>query len=85
MATVTGTPKLELEITLKISEGELQALNALVGYGNDAFIKTFYEKLGKVYMREHEGHMRSFMDGIRKQAPAILHNVEAARKAYRNN
>jgi hypothetical protein len=37
-------------VHLTLTEEEARALVGLQVYGDDAFIKTFYEKLGKTYL-----------------------------------
>jgi hypothetical protein len=54
----------------------------LAGYGDDAFIKVFYEKLGKSYMQAHEGGLRSFLVSIRESIPGHLDRVDEARKIF---
>lgn len=75
-------PKLDLKATLVLEEEEVRALDALVGYGDDAFIKAFYEKLGRAYMEKHEEGLRSFLITIRKSAPAVLHDMNRVRDAF---
>lgn len=65
MATITGKPNIDLRVTITIDEAEARALDALVGYGDDAFIKAFKEKLGECYIRDHEVGLRKFFQDIR--------------------
>lgn len=67
--------------TVALSEGQLRALDALAGYGADAFFKAFYVKLGKHYMQPFERDMRELFDLIRKQVPPALQGITEARKA----
>uniref|UniRef100_A0AAU6VZ03 Uncharacterized protein n=1 Tax=Pseudomonas phage Arace01 TaxID=3138526 RepID=A0AAU6VZ03_9VIRU len=85
MAQITQQPKVEVTTQFTVSELELRALDALAGYGDDAFIHAFYEKLGKAYMQKHEAGLRSFLKSIREIAPGIIHRTDAARKAFNNN
>lgn len=82
MAKITELPVVSVTATFTVSEGELRALDALAGYGDDAFIETFYEKLGKTYLQPHELHLREFLKSIRSMAGPILSRVSAARKAF---
>ena len=50
MAQITQKPTVTLDLNFRVTEAEARALNALVGYGDDAFIVAFKEKLGKVYL-----------------------------------
>ncbi|MHC4179286.1 MAG: hypothetical protein ACYSWU_17370 [Planctomycetota bacterium] len=63
-----------------INEVEARALDALAGYGDNAFIEAFYEKLGKAYMRNHEDGLRSFLTTIRDVVTPAIGMVDDARK-----
>jgi hypothetical protein len=39
--------EVSLTLSLTLGEGEARALEALAGYGTDAFLEVFYEKMGK--------------------------------------
>lgn len=82
MATIVGKPKIELLVTIALSEQEARALDALVGYGDDAFIKAFYEKLGEGYMRDHEAGLRSLFTSVRSQLPGWLGRIDMVRKSF---
>lgn len=82
MAQVIGVPTVELKLSLRLDEREARALDALVGYGDDAFVKAFYEKLGKAYMEQHEGGLRSLFESVRQQMPGWLSRADRAREAF---
>jgi hypothetical protein len=65
--------------TFTIDEEESRALDALAGYGDDAFIKAFYENLGKAYMEKHEAGLRRFLKTIRDVTNPALAAVDDAR------
>ena len=79
MAKITATPKLGVETSFTIDESEARALDALAGYGDDAFIKAFYETLGKGYMEKHEAGLRKFLTSIRDVINPSLYQLEQAR------
>lgn len=83
MASIVAKPTIELRVTFALSESEARALDALVGYGDDAFIKVFYEHLGKAYMENHEVGLRSLFKSTREVLPGILSMTDNARKAFR--
>lgn len=62
--------KIELNLTcdftatLKLSETELKALDALAGYGTDEFLKCFYTHMGKSYLGPHEQGIRTMFEKI---------------------
>lgn len=68
--------KVEITATLELDEGQLKALNAMVGYGDNAFLKAFYVKLGKAYMQPFERDLRSLFANIRQNVPHALREIE---------
>jgi hypothetical protein len=53
-----------VDFTQTFSEVEARALEALVGYGIEPFLKVFYEHMGRAYMQPHEQGLRSLFDSI---------------------
>ncbi len=82
MAKFVQSAKVELNLVLGVGEDEARALDALAGYGDDAFIKAFYEKLGSAYMEKHEKGLRSFLVSLRRDLPSILSSAGTARAAF---
>jgi hypothetical protein len=74
-------PRVVVETTMVLSEDEVAALEALAGYGTEEFLRVFYERLGKNYLRPHEAGLRSLFATIRRDAPTILHGAKKARAA----
>ena len=77
---ITPRTKVEFSGELTLSEVELRALDALVGYGVEPFLKVFYEKLGKAYMQPHEAGLRSLFKAIGEGVHPQLSRIDAARK-----
>ena len=82
MAKIGMRPKIELELTLIITEEEARALDAMAGYGDNSFVNAFYERLGKAYMERHEAGLRSFLKSCRELIPGPLSRADAARKTF---
>lgn len=82
MAEIVQRPKVEVTATMLFSEVELRALDALVGYGVDPFLKVFYEKMGKHYMQPHEAGLRSLFESISKAVPGILSRTDDAHRVF---
>ena len=82
MAEIIQRPKVEVSATMSFSEPELRALDALVGYGVDPFLKVFYEKMGKSYMQPHEQGLRTLFESIRESVPSILRRADDARAVF---
>jgi hypothetical protein len=79
---IVGRPTVKLIVEFSITEEEARALNALALYGDDQFIKAFYDKLGRTYMERHEEGLRSFLKGVRDKLPSLLRSADAARVAF---
>lgn len=73
--------KVEITATISFTEGQLRALDALAGYGDDAFFRAFYVKLGKHYMQPFERDMRELFAQVRGTVPTALRQVKEAREA----
>lgn len=61
----------QFQIDLTLNEVELRALDAMVGYGANAFIEKFYAHLGKAYMEKHESGLRNIFAKIKHLQPAL--------------
>lgn len=75
-------PKVDLEITFTLNEKEAIAIDALVGYDFDSFIKVFKEHLGKHYMDGHEEVLRGIFAEFRQRVPGYLARIKTARKVF---
>lgn len=82
MAKLVQQPTVNVEATFTVSEAELRALDALAGYGDDAFIKMFYKEMGQHYMKPYEAGLREFLQTVRSFAPSIIRRTDDARKAF---
>lgn len=79
---LTQQPTLNVEVNLKLSFIEICALDALVGYGIEPFLKVFYEKLGKHYMQPYEEGLRSVFTTIGSELPPIINRTKNAARAF---
>jgi len=70
---------LEAQATITFNEVELRALEAMTGYGADAFLGVFYEKLGKRYMQPYEAGLRSLFETINPPVKTAIRQVDEAR------
>ena len=82
MAKITEQPNVDMKLTFTINEDEARALDALVGYGDDAFIRVFKENLGAAYIENHEAGLRTFFQDVRTFVPPALSRLDRARKAF---
>jgi hypothetical protein len=53
-----------IEFTQTFTEAEARALDALVGYGFEPFLKVFYAHMGRHYMEPHEAGLRKLFESI---------------------
>lgn len=81
MAKFVEQPRIELTVRMVLGEEEARALDALSGYGVDAFVKHFYEHLGEHYMKPHEAGLRSFLESCRGIS-GILKRTDDARSVF---
>lgn len=80
MAKATAHPRLDVTVRFEINYLEACALDALAGYGEDAFVKAFYENLGKAYMEKYEGGLREFLRTIRSVINPALGRINEAER-----
>lgn len=64
---------------IEFSEGELRALDAMVGYGIKPFLEVFYAKLGKAYMQPYEADLRALFIRVNETVPDAIRRVEKMR------
>lgn len=89
MAKAEAAPTISVKCTFTVDEEEARALDALAGYGADAFVKAFYESLGEGYMKRHEAGLRRFLSTIQDAVQPAMCRVDKARdllagKAFTN-
>lgn len=77
---IISNTTIDVQVHLLLTEGEARALDAIVGYGPDLFVKWFYETHGKSYLKPHEDSMRSLFKTIRNELPKQLRKVDQIRK-----
>jgi hypothetical protein len=85
MAKVIGYGEIKGEVTLVLSEQEAKALDALVGYGPEPFLKAFYEHMGKAYLQPHERGLKSLFESVRTGEGSVsnfLKRIHTAREVF---
>lgn len=83
MSEFTTSAKIELSVTMTVTESEARALEALIGYGTDAFLRVFYKEMGEAYMKPHEAGLRLLFSSVSRSIPNALQRVDAARKVFK--
>ena len=85
MAKAEVKPQLTVITHFTVDEIEARALIDLAGYGTDAFIKAFYDNLGKAYMQKHEEGLRRFLDTITSVVCPAMREIDKARSLLKNS
>lgn len=86
MATINTnrtTVHIDTRIVLELNEAEARALDGIFGYDVEAFLRVFYEKMGKAYVQPHEAGVRSLHESIRKVLAGPLAEVDKAKQRIR--
>jgi len=71
---------MDFTINMSLTEGEARALEAVMGYGFEAFLDCLY-KMGKHYLEPHEKDLQKLFNS-RGQLISQLNRIDAARKAF---
>lgn len=79
---IKSTSKLDVQIILSLTEQEARALEAIVGYGTEAFLKCFYQHLGEHYLKPHEDGVKTLFETIKLELPKHLRKADNARDAW---
>lgn len=74
---------LNYEVHLVLSETEARALDAIVGYGFDDFMKVFKEHMGKHYISGHERGAETLFSSVRDAVGPQLSHITASRNLLR--
>lgn len=78
MSEIKTTVNVETKITLELTEGEAEALHAIVGYGPKLFLEWFHKTHGKYYISPHEKHIPTLFDKAGRLGTALA-RIKAAR------
>lgn len=69
------------ECTLRLTESEMRALDALAGYGTKNFLDVFFRHMGKSYLEPHVDGITTLFEKVRGEGTRQLGIVDRARKA----
>lgn len=81
MARICGRPTIKLEVTISLSEDEARALDALLGYDVESFLKTFYKEMGESYLKPYEAGLRS-LHNSRGFLADPLNRIDKSRQVF---
>lgn len=76
--------KIDTEVVFRLNYEQAKALDAMAGYGADAFLKVFKEKLGKHYIEPYENGIRSLFEEIRGSGKPIQKAIYKTDKLRRD-
>jgi hypothetical protein len=79
---IKSTSQFNVQIQLQLTEDEARALEAIVGYGVEEFLKCFYEHLGKHYLEPHEKGVESLFETIKNELPKHLQKADDVRDVW---
>lgn len=82
---IKSQSQFDIVINLTLTEVEARALRELTVFGTDAFLKVFYEKLGKTTLERHEKGLRSLFETIKSELPRHLNKADEVRKLLKGN
>jgi hypothetical protein len=82
MKTISAKSKVNIEfsITLNLTVDEASALDAIVGYGVDEFLKTFYQHVGKAYLEPYESSMKDLFKKVKEELPFEIAKIKTAQE-----
>ena len=80
MASIKPKVQIKYTVTVELTETEARMLEAMAGYGDEAFKNVFYEKIGKHYMQPFSEGIKSLFDVVRDQVKPQLYEVDQCRK-----
>lgn len=79
---INSGSQMEFQVTLRLTEKEARALNAITVYGVKRFLEMFYEKLGKGYLQPHEKGAESLFETVKNELPKHLSRFDSTRKHF---
>ena len=81
MTRVTNSLSVEFTTTITLTEMEIHALEALVGYGADAFLELFKKTCGVSYIRGAEDGIKTLFHTIARDVAPVHKEIQEAKKA----
>lgn len=83
MPKLTSHPKVELSLTLTLSEADLRALHEMSEYGGKAIVEHVLSGLSRSLAEKHGGAITEFFDTIRDVGNTYLTRLEEARAVFK--
>ena len=85
MKKIEANAKVEVNfsVNFELTVTEAKALIAITEYGLDAFLKVFYENLGKSSLQPFEFGVKSLFHSIREVLPKEVSKIDKANLAIK--
>lgn len=83
MAEIKAKLVVQFSAQFTFDEEECRALDALIGYGDEAFIEVFYKHLGAHYLKPHEAGLRRVFHTLRKDIKPALVQCQELRNSIK--
>jgi hypothetical protein len=84
MSKISLSHNITISAKIELNESELRALDALIGYGTDPFLKVFYKHMGKHYLEPYENGLRALFKNIGETVRPPLARIDKARRLLKN-
>lgn len=82
MEIIKSTSSIDFSVTIKLSEKEARALNAITFYGTKEFLETFYKHLGKNYLQPHEDGVKLLFETLKTEMSKHLDKFDKVRQEW---
>ena len=83
MSLLVTKVRVHYECTLRLTETEMRALDALVGYGTEKFISAFYQKMGRCYLGPHVKGLTDLFEKVKDVGRPQLSQIDKAREVLK--
>lgn len=82
MAILQAKPTIIMDVTLRINEYEIRALQAITVYGLEALMQNIKPFLPADDFKKHKPGLETFFKGVSDLAQPMINNVEKARYVF---
>lgn len=82
MAIMVERARVELQVSLLLSEAEARALATLTEYGISNIAKGVHDVTGDTYIKNHGEGLKLLLQSAGEHLPAILRRTDEAREVF---
>lgn len=83
-AKMNSKIEVDIKVNIQLSLAEAKALLEITKYGYKDFLKVFYDKLGKVYLKPHEDGIISLFETIKTSLNDSIIEADVINNAINN-